>query len=198
MSERLDLLVKNTKAGISIMLIPALIVLVTQLWYFSSKSTPIAEFQAKANNTSLSQENVSDLIMVDIAGEVVNPGVYEISADLRLEGLIELAGGFTESANKEYVDQHLNMAKKLLDAEKLYIPDDTSIADISAGGSTVPIGLISLNNSSGTELESLPGVGPATASKIISARPFSSIEGLLDVPGIGSSRYAQIKDLVQL
>lgn len=127
-----------------------------------------------------------------ITGQVVNPGVYVISEGMRVSNLIDLAGGLTTEADSVFVSEQLNFSKKVEDEEHIYIPTQSEAV---AGASTS--GKISLNSASKTELESLPGVGESTAQKIIDARPFNSIEDLLNVEGIGDSKFNQIKDLVE-
>jgi competence protein ComEA len=128
---------------------------------------------------------------VYIAGEVNNPGVYEITEDLRLNELITMAGGFSEDADINYVNQELNLASTLRDQQKIFIPSLESQASVK--GDTT---LINLNTATLEELDTLPGIGLSTAQKIINQRPFTTKEELLNVSGIGESKYSQIKDLV--
>ena len=92
------------------------------------------------------------------------------------------------------------MAAKLIDGQKVYVPT-TSEQVVSGQGLVVgqsQNGLISINSGTQAELESLPGVGPVTAQKIISLRPYGSVEELLSKKAVSNSVYAKIKDLVSL
>jgi competence protein ComEA len=129
---------------------------------------------------------------VYITGEVKSPGVYEIPEDLRLNELITMAGGFSENADMNYVNQELNLASTLRDQQKIFIPGLDSESSVKSDSTT----LINLNTATLEELDTLPGIGLSTAQKIINQRPFTTKEQLLNVSGIGESKYSQVKDLV--
>jgi competence protein ComEA len=129
---------------------------------------------------------------VYITGEVKSPGVYEIPEDLRLNELITMAGGFSENADMNYVNQELNLASVLRDQQKIFIPSIDSESSVKSDSTT----LINLNTATLEELDTLPGIGLSTAQKIINQRPFTTKEQLLNVSGIGESKYSQVKDLV--
>ncbi len=142
------------------------------------------------------------LIIVHICGEVVNPGVYEIPEGSRVIDLIEKAGGATGAA---CIDS-LNLAREAMDGQKIYVP---SIEEAEAGIFEAPAGedsgyslTININTASGAQLESLPGIGPVTAEKIIQYRsangPFARKEDLLDISGIGPKKFEAIKDLIDI
>lgn len=137
--------------------------------------------------------------LVHISGEIKNPGVYEFKEDMRIAEAIELAGGLTENADKQFVSERLNLAQKLKDEQKIYIPSIVlSISSNSSDNQSSDSDLVNINSASIDELDRLPGIGPATAQKIINARPFESIEELLDVSGIGNSKYNEIVNLVTI
>ena len=141
-------------------------------------------------------------ILVHVSGCVVNSNVYAIEEGARVLDAIELAGGFTEDAARDF----LNLAEKLHDGQHLVVPsieelnsDTSPFAEVaSANNSTNKI--ININTASADLLDSLPGVGPSTASAIIKNReengPFASIEDIMRVSGIGESKYSQLKDLI--
>jgi len=142
------------------------------------------------------------LIIVHICGEVKNPGVYEIQEGSRVIDLIEKAGGATGAACTD----SLNLARKAMDGQKIYIP---SKEDAEAGIFEGPAGedsgyslIININTASQAQLESLPGIGPVTAEKIIQYRssngPFARKEDLLDISGIGPKKFEAIKDLIDI
>lgn len=134
---------------------------------------------------------VSSQIFVHVAGEVKKPGLYGIEVGSRVEDAIALAGGMTSSA----FEQSVNLARMVSDGEQIVVLDKSQV---SSGGTSSQF--ISLNNATVEQLESLPGVGPAMASRIIELREsigsFSDLSQLKDVSGIGDKLYAKIsKDL---
>ena len=147
----------------------------------------------ESNLTFLNQAPQKPSIIY-VSGAVKSPGIYELEADSRIYDAIDAAGGFDENADAEYINNSVNLASKILDEQKITIPfENTSTSEMSAQTQS---GLININNASEAELDSLPGIGPATAKKIIQARPFQNIEDLKSVAGIGDSKFTQIKDLV--
>lgn len=135
-------------------------------------------------------------IVSDIEGAVVKPGVYTLKDGSRLQDLLILSGGLSEEADREWVSKNLNLAQKLTDEAKIYIPK-IGEAERSVEGTT-QTGTISINSASSSQLESLPGIGVVTAGKIIDARPYTSLEDLLTKKVITRSVYEKIKDKVSV
>lgn len=142
-------------------------------------------------------------IYVHIFGEVKKPGLYKIKEKERLASLIELAGGFTEKANKDYN----NLAKKLEDEEKIYIPSiDENVEDLDKRHKIdTPISKkesnkININLASEDELLTLRGIGKNKAKQIIEYREnvskFSKIEDIMKISGIKKSAFEKIKDSI--
>lgn len=140
------------------------------------------------------------MISVDVSGAVLKPGVYQLKEGSRIEEAIAAASGFSGEANKEYISKYLNMAQKLSDGSKVYVPvEGEAGVTVSGGGSVTGASTqakININTSSQSELESLPGIGPVTASKIISARPYQETAELLNKKVVSKSVFEKIKDLV--
>jgi len=139
-------------------------------------------------------ENIKAVI-IDVQGAVDNPGVYSLSDGQRIQDLIAKAGGLSPDANKNWVAKNLNLASKLKDGVKIYVPfegeEHTSIMGIKSTKS-----LININSASISDLDSLTGVGLTTASKIIDNRPYSSVEELLERKIVGKSVFEKIKDQI--
>ena len=129
---------------------------------------------------------------VEIKGEVINPGVYEVTHDNIIMDLIDLAGGLTENA---YID-NINLSKKL-DEEMVII-----VYNKNTESSSVDNGLININTASKEELMKLPGIGESKALKIIEYRSangnFKAIEDIMKVNGIGKSTYEKFKDKITI
>ena len=146
-----------------------------------------------------------DKIKVHIVGEVQTEGIIEIEKDARLADVIEEAGGITDEADLSKI----NLAYCVKDGQKIYIPNmednlEEYIID-DAGDGVLPEEdykqkneKVNINTAKQTELETLSGIGPSTALKIINYRKengeFKNIEDLKNVPGIGDSKFEAIKD----
>jgi len=124
-------------------------------------------------------------ITVSVAGAVASPGVYALPWGSRAEDAVAEAGGFTHAAEATL----LNLADPLTTGETVFVPE----ARTATGEDR-----LSLNTATERELELLvPGVGPATAAKIVAARPFESVEDLLEVSGIGPATLEKIRPYVR-
>jgi competence protein ComEA len=134
-------------------------------------------------------------LVVDVAGAVRRPGLYHLAAGTRIADAVAAAGGATGKADVTLV----NLAAPLADGEQVLVPARGD-AGGATGGAPSPTAPLDLNTASADQLDALPGVGPATAQKIIDYRqahgPFRSIDELEGVPGIGPSKLAQLKGLV--
>ena len=155
----------------------------------------------------------SGQIVVDVDGAVAHPGLYKLPPGSRVQAALAAAGGLSPQA-----DAHrINRAAKLHDGQKLYVLSQgestpplaassgqgcegqscTSADGGVAGSDPEGQGLVNINTANATQLTQLPGVGPAIAQKIIDYRtangPFTSVDDLTKVPGIGAAKLAQIK-----
>lgn len=150
--------------------------------------------------SKIAEKTLLKQIKVDISGEVEKPGVYELTSEARIEDAVKVANGFTREADPEYIEKKLNLSQKLIDGMKIYIPKAGEQAVLS-GSSSVAAGvssLIGINSASYKDLESLPGIGPATAEKITNARPYQSLEELISKKAISRSVFEKIKDKIDL
>ncbi len=155
----------------------------------------------KTSNGSSSDNSSTESIIVDIEGAVVSPGVYTLPRDARIKDLIIKAGGLSEYADREYFAKNINLASKLVDGGKLYIPakgeaSSSNSSPVGSGGTASS--LININNASEKELDSLSGVGPVTASKIIQNRPYQAVEDLLSKKVVNSKVFEDIKDKISV
>lgn len=150
------------------------------------------------------QTQASETIKVHIAGEINKEGVYEVNNGDRLDDLVKRAGGLTKDANSK----NINLAMKLEDQMKIYIPsiydveDETSSTNDNILISDKPsteIEKININKASKEELMTLPNIGEKRANAIIEYRensPFEKIEDIKNVTGIGEKFYQSLKDLI--
>lgn len=159
----------------------------------SSSFAPVSEPEIVIQEET--QEPLSGKIMIDISGAVVKPGVYEVDFDARIQDVVLAAGGMVAEADTGYIAKNLNLAQKVTDGEKIYIP---FVSDQEASGSEATDGKISINSATMTELESLPGIGPVTAEKIIANRPYSSIDDLINKKSVGQAVFEDIKSQISL
>jgi competence protein ComEA len=156
-------------------------------------------------------------MLVDVEGAVVKPGLVSLTAESRVEDAIVAAGGLTNTADETYIAQNINRAMKVADGMKVYVPakDETShnldsnniIGEMShnldslvatSKTSSQNAGVVSVNFASKDHLDLLPGVGPATAQKIIDNRPYASLEDLVAKKAIGPSLFAKLKNMLSL
>lgn len=144
-------------------------------------------------------EVITTQITVDVAGGVKTPGVYTLPADSRVIDAVKIAGGTIHGSDTS----DINLARILKDGEQIYIypPQKTSHSTVKKLH-VRPRGPLSLNRANAKELESLDGIGPVLAARIVSYRknngPFSAIEDLLKVPGIGAAKFAQFKEKLRV
>lgn len=142
------------------------------------------------------KNNQNKTIYIDIEGAIEKPGVYILKSGSRLINALQQAQGLTSSADRYQVAKTFNLAKRLIDEEKIYIPF------LEERAVFIPESLaqsnISINNSSQTQLELLPGVGPVTAQKIMDKRPFATLEELLIKKVLGQKTYEKIAPLITL
>lgn len=138
-------------------------------------------------------------IVVDVVGAVRRPGLYRLRDGARIADAVSRAGGATPRADVAQI----NLAAPLADGMQIVVPARGTGA---SGAPSLPVGTasstvkVSLSSATAEQLDTLPGVGPITAQKIIDWRtthgPFRSIEALDEIPGIGPARIEQLRELV--
>lgn len=203
--ERLGTLSRAELAGLVVLL--ALLLGGAGLWYVRSLPRPV---QLRTEPVPLavpapgpgSASPSPTVLLVDVAGWVRRPGVYEFREGARIVDAIEAAGGARPGAALEM----LNLAAPLADGTQVLVvkagaaPAPAPGAPAAPGAAGAPGGLVNVNTASATELEALPGIGEVIAQRIIDHRtangPFASVEELLEVSGIGEAILGSIRELV--
>ncbi len=124
-------------------------------------------------------------VTVAISGAVRTPGVYSLPWGARVDELVSAAGGYAAGAEPSLV----NLAAQLVTGETVFVPEvSTPVGEVR----------VSLNSASPEQLESLPGVGPVTARRIVAGRPYARLEELVRVKGIGPKTLERLRPHVRL
>jgi len=169
----------------------------------------------KKKTTPAGSQKTEGEIRVDIEGAVKNPGLYPLKEGSILEDLLAVCGGFSDSVDEVKVAKEFNRAEILLDGQKIYIPTKGEVAGVETGAISsetasssgavsagTPIGKININTATAEQLDTLSGIGPAYAGRIIDYRNshggFKSIEEIQEVTGIGPKTFEKLKDQITI
>jgi len=202
-------LIRDRKTLVKILSITAILLIAVILRIHGANKADITVETADAAASETTDTSVetdgpdsSDrIIYVDLGGAVAKPGVYKVSPDTRLYMVIEMAGGLTEDADTNSVNQ----ASFVEDGEKIVIPAKgdpaAAVMDGQTGASPAAgtSGLVNINLASKDELMTLNGIGEVMADRIIEYRTsnrFRNKEDIMSVKGIGSGIYEKIKDSI--
>ncbi|MEH7505498.1 helix-hairpin-helix domain-containing protein [Neobacillus drentensis] len=163
------------------------------------------EEEETENKKSAKQPELPEKIMVDVKGQIKLPGVYQANTGERVIDIIGRAGGLSDKADQGQV----NFAEHVQDEMIIYIPakgEEGLPSPATSGGNQVTSGgnhkesKININKADETELQNLPGIGPAKAAAIIEYRntngPFKAVEDLKNISGIGEKTFDKLKDLL--
>ena len=145
--------------------------------------------------------------MVEVGGAVLRPGVYRLAPGSRVGDALAVAGGYGPRVDAEAADRALNLAAPIRDGDEIHVPargeaeppgaaGGSGAADPASGAGS---GLVDLNRATAEQLDSLPGVGPATVAKIIAARaerPFTGLDELVSRKVVGKATLEKIRALV--
>lgn len=170
---------------LTVVLVSALALLIGWILWPQTEAATIAFEPEELSGASNAE------ISVHLVGEVVNPGLYQLPIGSRVNDVVDIAGGLKANASVSSV----NLARILVDGEQVVIKsEEKHQEELDAK--------ISINDADVEKLDSLPGVGPSIAARIIEHReqngPFRSVEQLTEVSGIGPKMLSNIKDLVRL
>jgi len=210
--------------GVLLIIMIVAVAVVLALTTGRSKPPEIGKIFEAVPSSDASDEVLLLKIKIDVAGAVISPGVYELSEDCRVEEALSAAGGLAEGADREWVSKNLNLAAKLSDGDKLYIPkvEETKSAP-SVTNEPAPVALpssagivsgvetpsgessncsrVNINTASATVLaDCLAGIGEVKAQNIVTYRAdhggFKSIEEIQEVSGIGPKTFEKLKDQI--
>ena len=183
----------------------AVAILAGGIFYYHSSQNETIDLQNEIvyedQTSAVEYIEPENTIVIYITGAVQNPGVIDIPEDSRVIDAVNAAGGLTSSADLEAI----NMAQRVKDGQHVTVPEissnenDNRIAS-KKSTSTQKNSLVNINTADESELISLPGIGPATAKKIIDYREnngaFIEIEDIKKVRGIGQSKFENMKDFI--
>jgi competence protein ComEA len=186
----------------SLLAIAAIVVATSAFFVIRGNSAAVIEAPP-----ALAVEVTTVEITVDVAGGVTNPGVYSLPMNSRVFDAIKAAGNIVKGADTS----DINLARILKDGEQVYIYPPQKSGSISSprtyrappkARSTKPSGPIAINRATAKELETLDGIGPVLAERIIAYRningPFLDIADLLKVSGIGAAKFAGLKEKIRI
>ena len=160
-----------------------------------AQPAPVPTATARTSTVAFSAGGRS--AVVHVAGAVRRPGVYELGPGARVEDAVRRAGGARRGANLDAV----NLAARVADGQQIVVPGAATAAPVAGAPGEAPSVPVSLGSATLEQLETLDGVGPATAQKIVAYRTehggFRSVDDLANVPGIGPKKLAAIKPHVQ-
>lgn len=164
---------------------------------FEPQEASVLSSKVSSSATSLRE------LVVDVEGAVLKPGVHYVSSDSRVQDALIAAGGLSSDADRDWVTKNLNLAVKVTDGTKIYIPRIGEDVKGTIGGTgitsttgSIADSQVNINTASDQALDSLSGIGPVTAQKIINGRPYSSIDELLSRKIVGSKVFEQIKEKI--
>ena len=188
-----------------------------------AKALPGGSSLQSAQSAVTSKAAQAKTVRVQVSGAVLEPGIYDVPASCRVEEAIAAAGGLTENADSERV----NLVRKVRDGMQIRVPvqkaarpsrtqrkkaqvkSDLGESALGKSGSTKAgaeknnsaVQSVRINSASASELQQLPGIGPALAQRIVETRNngrFTSADDLLRVPGIGKAKLAKLRDYVEV
>jgi competence protein ComEA len=176
----------------AVLLVLGVLLVPRVLGHGGSTAPPVAIIRPAAATHSAAKPQ----LIVDVTGAVRRPGLVHLAQGTRVADALAAAGGATAKADTGLV----NLAAPLADGEQVVVPSRGAAGAAAPAGPDAPPAPVNLNTATVEQLDALPGIGPATAAKIVDFRQehgfFHSVEELDAVPGIGPARIEQLKGLV--
>lgn len=191
------------------LIIGSLIIALISIFVFFLNQQPAATDEVLLEPVK-TETLITSNIFVDLSGAVERADVYEVTSGARLKDVLILAGGLSVDADRGFFARSFNLARKLKDQEKIYIPNreeiqneliqinQPALTNYYSDTPTASSEKISINNATMDQLDTLPGIGKITAQKIIQNRPYQSLDDLLSKKIVGKSVYERIKDLITI
>lgn len=196
-------LYRPTLVVLVLLALAATILAFIRFWPSSTDEGGVFVTQAveRADGIGPEVQETTLMVIVDVSGAVISPGVYELAEGSRVIDAVKAAGGTTEDADISSV----NLARKVVDGEQVRISRAEEVEATSSSGGSSPDARrkpVDINRAGADELTTLDGVGETTARRIVADReangPFSSPEDIMRVSGIGEGRFAAIKDHIRV
>ncbi len=174
-------------------------VLIVLLFMMNQEEVPpqeIVQVSSESSSEDLSSKELEQgQLIVDVKGEVKQPGVYEMAADTRVKDVIKRAGGFTGEADQ----YEINLAQKLFDEMILIVP---KLGEENTSNTVIKSSKVRINYATVEEIQKLPGIGPSKAKAIVEYRDeigyFQSAQDLLNVSGIGEKTLESLLEEIQI
>lgn len=206
--EELKEFIENKKDKIKIVAVPVLVIAAVLFFWLNSGSDEIKIDEGNSSvieEDGLSQQEVNPPqghLYVDIGGEVMKPGVYEVSEGTRLFEVIDKAGGLTEDADIDGI----NRAETVQDGQKIMIgrqggnPNENREGYSANNVTDTGEGKVNINTADAAALQTIPGIGPSKADRIIEYREsegkFNEIDDIKNISGIGNKTFESIKEYI--
>ncbi len=206
--EELKEFIENKKNKIKIVAVPVLVIAAVLFFWLNSGSDEIKIDEGNSSaieEDGVSQQEVNSTqshLYVDIGGEVMKPGVYEVSDGTRLFEVIDKAGGLTEDADIDGI----NRAETVQDGQKIMIgrhgenPDENRDSYSANNVTDSGEGKVNINTADAATLQTIPGIGPSKADRIIEYREsegkFNEIDDIKNISAIGNKTFESIKEYI--
>ncbi|OGJ15589.1 MAG: hypothetical protein A2632_00130 [Candidatus Pacebacteria bacterium RIFCSPHIGHO2_01_FULL_46_16] len=166
------------------------------LW--ASRFSSFGQVQAEPTPAAtLTIVEPNDQIVVDVAGAVLHPGMYQLDRDARIGQAISRAGGFHPGVDDRVVAQTINLAEKLQDEDKVYVPFESDMA-VTRTQQPAASGSLSINSATATQLQTLDGIGEKRAADIIAGRPYQQLSELVERNILSTSLFEQLQGDITL
>ena len=199
--------IERSRGYILVVVINLSVTLAAVIWLRLPSPAPVQLISPLASATPQAMPTATQgLLRVYVTGAVARPDVYRLAPDSIVEDAIQAAGGATSEADLGA----LNLAQQLRDQQRVYVPrvGETSAPPAISDGNPAPPGegqppaRVNINTATVEQLDTLPGIGPVLAQRIVDYRtahgPFTTIQEITQVPGIGDATLEKIKDRISV